>query len=103
LLSFFGDEGVWRYATVEETPADISVRNQRIMLDRLESSESRLTLGVVTEPDGNSEEEYKKFLAASKKWSAQIKSGRLTKHDAWHAMSSTMRKTFEYPLPATTL
>jgi hypothetical protein len=27
LLSFFWDEGVWRYATVDETPADISVRN----------------------------------------------------------------------------
>jgi hypothetical protein len=28
LLSFFCDEGIWRYATVEETPADVSVRNQ---------------------------------------------------------------------------
>jgi hypothetical protein len=28
LLSSFWDEGVWRYATVEETPSDISVRNQ---------------------------------------------------------------------------
>jgi hypothetical protein len=107
LLSFFWDEGVWRYATVKETRADISVRNQngeQIKLDRLEASESRITLGVETAPDGNSEEEYKKLLAASKKWSAQIKRGRLTKHDAWHAMSSsTIWKTFEYPFPATTL
>jgi hypothetical protein len=58
---------------------------------------------VETALDGNSKEEYKKLLAASKKWSAKIKAGRLTKHDAWHAMSSTICKTFEYPLPATTL
>jgi hypothetical protein len=63
----FWDEGVWRYVTVEETPAGISVRSQhgeRIKLDRLEASELRLTLGVETAPDGNSEEEYKKLLAA---------------------------------------
>jgi hypothetical protein len=71
-------------------------------LDRLKASESRLTLGVDTAPDGNSDEEYKKLLAASKKWSVNIKAGQLTKHDAWHAMSSTIWKTFEYPLPATT-
>jgi hypothetical protein len=60
-------------------------------------------LGAETAPDGNSEEEYKKLLAALKKWSAQIKAGRLTKNDAWHAMSSTIWKTFKYSLPATTL
>jgi hypothetical protein len=26
-ISFFCDKGVWRYEMVEETPADISVRN----------------------------------------------------------------------------
>jgi hypothetical protein len=60
-------------------------------------------LEVETAPDGNSGEEYKKLLAASKKWSTQIKSGRLTKYDTWHAMSSTIWRTFEYPLPAKTL
>jgi hypothetical protein len=60
LISFFWDESVWRYTTVQETPSDISVRNhhgERIKLDRLEASESILTVGVETAPDGNSEEE----------------------------------------------
>jgi hypothetical protein len=87
-------------------PADISVGNQhgeRIKLDRLEASKSRLTLGVERALDGNSEGKYKKLLAASKKCSAHIiKSGRLTIHNAWHAMSSSIWKMFEYTLPATT-
>jgi hypothetical protein len=58
---------------------------------------------VQTAPDENLEKEYKTILAASKKWSAQIKVGRLMKHNAWHAMSSIIWKTLEYPLPATTI
>jgi hypothetical protein len=85
-----------RYATVEERPSDILVRNrhgERIKLDRLEASESRLTLGVETALDGNSEEQYKKLLSVSKKWSARIKAGHLMKHNVWHAMSSNIWKT----------
>jgi hypothetical protein len=74
-----------------------------VVLDLLEVSEARKTLGVMMVPNCNSTAEYERLLGESQKWASQVKAGNLQNIDAWLALRSTISKTLEYPLNATTL
>jgi hypothetical protein len=60
LIHFIWDKGVWQYKTIEESPANIQIQDCTgtiKILERLEISEARQTLGVRLAPDGNNTEE----------------------------------------------
>jgi hypothetical protein len=62
LLSFISEHGCWRYATIAETPSNVSVLDAsglRVTLERLEAHEARNTLGVEMASDGNSDRNFK--------------------------------------------
>jgi hypothetical protein len=86
-------QGIWRYATVAETPSAVSVLNavvNRMAVDRLEVSNEQIILAGSTAPDGNSTAEYERLLGESQKWASQVKEGNLRKMDARLALGSTI-------------
>jgi hypothetical protein len=62
LLDFKWERGVWRYRSKEALPGEITIRGvdgTQVILERLELSEARETLGVYIMMDGNWREEKK--------------------------------------------
>jgi hypothetical protein len=107
LIHFTFTNNQWRYSSIEDTPAHLSIRDvsghNRVELDRLEVNEARETLGVFIAMDGSQEEQMEALLAKVLRWADRIRSGRLTHHEAWFSLILCMMKTLEYPLMATSL
>jgi hypothetical protein len=91
MLSFVWEHGCWRYATIDETPANVSVLDAtgiRVTLERLEAHESRKTLGVETAPDGNSDREFQIMCKLTEGWRDKKRASHLQKMDAWQALNT---------------
>jgi hypothetical protein len=90
LLSFIWEHGCLRYATIADTPANVSVLDasgRRVTLTarsalRLEAHETRNTLGVKTAPDGKNDREFQRMLALTEGWRDKIRASLLRKTDA---------------------
>ena len=106
LFGFTWSAGQWRYTTVDETPATLSVRDvdgSRTILTRLAPNEAMKTLGVYIAPDRNNKMELEYLMSAAKRWADNIRTGRLPRELAWQSLQSTISKTLQYPLSVTTL
>ena len=106
LITFKWQNGDWKYASIEETPADISVKdcNGEISnLERLEVWEAQRTLGVRIAPDGNNIEEAKFLQMKTEEWADKLRTGHIPRRLAWMSMLTTIIKSIQYCLPATTL
>jgi hypothetical protein len=106
LLSFEWQHGCWRQTQIDESPATIKVKDADgilVELSRLETHESRKTLGAETAPDGLSDEEFERMLALTEAWREKVRASYLQKLDVWQALRSTIRMSLKYSLPVTTL
>ena len=106
LIDFVWEEGKWRFARKDEQAAEILIRDssgRKVPIDRLEVSEAKTTLGVDQCPDGNMDAQVEKMKDMTDLWAAQMRSGHLKKSEGWLALRSTIWKSLEYPLNATTL
>jgi hypothetical protein len=101
------EKEAWRYATIEECPGELSIRDvdgdNRVTIARLDIHESREALGVWNSPDGKNTTEFLKLKQKSKQWAENIRIGHLRRDDAWEAMNTTILRSLDYPLMATTL
>ena len=57
-------------------------------------------LGVYLAPDGNLDAQIEKMSKSVMNWVDGLRTGRLSKDDAWLAVQSTILRTLYYPLPA---
>ena len=76
LVDFKWQNDVWRYATIDETHAELYVRDfngQRKKLERLSVHEAQRTLGARLAPDGNSVLEIEYLLGKAKEWRNRIR------------------------------
>ena len=106
LVSFDWTGSDWKYSSTAHTPYEVTVRNAdgiRIPLPRMESSEATMTLGVFLAPDGNNNAAVDHLRNKTEEWRDQIRSSHLQKYEAWYALTSTIWKSIEYPLPALTM
>ena len=106
LIDFVWTDGYWRYASIDETPASILVRDadgNAKVLQRLTASEARRTLGVRLAPDGNNTSEFEELIEKAVLWADLIRSGHLPRHLVWESMNTTVLKSIQYSLPSTTL
>jgi hypothetical protein len=106
LIDFVWKNGNWKYATIEETPASISVRDCHgaiKQLERLPIAEARRTLGVRLAPDGNNQAEFENLCEKAKSWADNVRTGHLPRHLVWQSMNTTLLPSIKYPLPSTTL
>ena len=106
LIDFQWHKGQWRYRSNQECPAQLSIRNhhgQRITLPRLEPHEARTTLGVNLAPDGNHDSQAHRMRRQAEEWADHVRTGYLQRHEVWVALHSTILRSLDYPLPATSL
>jgi hypothetical protein len=107
LIHFIFDRNRWRYARLQETPGELTIRDingsSRVELERLEVHEARETLGVFIAMDGNQKAETQKLLDIAMLWAEKVRSGRLTHAEAWFSLQHCLMKSLEYPLMATSL
>ena len=106
LIDFVWKDGCWEYASVEETPAGIQVRdcNGTVkLLERLPVFEARRTLGIRLAPDGNNDAEVKFLRERTLEWADCIRMGHLPRRLVWELMQTTILKSIQYPLLVTML
>eukprot|EP00957_Ditylum_brightwellii_P092537 7046939-Ditylum_brightwellii.AAC.1 len=60
-------------------------------------------LGVRIKPDGNNANQVQFLREISSSWADQVQTDHIQKEDIWYYYQSTMKRSLEYPLLATTL
>ena len=84
----------------------IHVRNHtgnEVVIKQLEPSTARETLGVMQSITGDEQPQVEKLLKKIKQWETNVMPSGLTPHETRIAMTSTIGRTLEYPLPATAM
>ena len=105
-IDFVWANGNWKFASVNKTPASISVKDsdgQTKVLQRLSSNEARRTLGVRLAPDGNNESEFEELKDKACLWADAVRSGHLPRRLVWESLNTTVLRSIQYSLPSTTL
>lgn len=74
-----------------------------MLIDRLDVTDARTTLGVDQCPSGNMEQQAAKMKAMTELWAAQMKAGYLKRSKTWLSLRSALWTSLEYRLNATTL
>jgi len=107
LLDFIWENGQWRLALKADNDAFALYVNDcdgaRQMLERLDPHEAKETLGVWLAPSGNATDQVKQMRKLTEEWADHLRTGKLKRHEAWLALTTTIWKTLEYPLNALTL
>jgi hypothetical protein len=96
----------WIHRTTEEMPGDIFITGgdgRRVTLTRHEPDVGKETLGVMQAMDGNDDEEVLHLRRKADDFAESMRTGCLSKNDAWFALAATIMKTLEYPMATTTL
>jgi hypothetical protein len=75
---------------------------ERTYLLQKDPTEAFFTLGIWQSPTGNEERQKKHLIDIIKEWGVNTTTNKLTWHHARLAVRSTIGKTLEYPLAATT-
>lgn len=86
-----------------EATLTVETAEGRKELECLPISQPSRILGVWMAPDGNSKEQVRQLRKVTEEWADRVRSGHIMKADAWHYYQTTVKKSLEYPLVATTL
>ena len=100
------NNGNANYCTIDEINCEFSVLDkddERVPLSTIEPNKGKETLGVVLAPTGSNDDAFQSLKSKASTWAAHIKSGHLSTSLTWHAATTTIMKSLEYPLPALTL
>jgi hypothetical protein len=95
LIDFLWTGKQWRYRTIEELPGDVSVLDKdgkRTILERHDPSTATETLGVWQAMDGNNSAEVNALRKKADEFAESMRTGFLSKTDAWYALTSTILK-----------
>ena len=106
LIDFKWCSNSWQYASKTDVPGDIHVRDADDTikkLTRLEPYEARETLGIFIAMDGNQEAQVEHLRNKANLFAEQIRTGFVSKEEAWHSLHTTIMKTLEYPMEAINL
>ena len=105
LIDFTWKNGNWQYAAKDDMNKLTMVDSEgtRVDLKQLPTSKGMRTLGVILAPDGNNTDQVEALLHKAESWADLISTGHLQREEAWRALNSTILKSLEYPLTATTL
>jgi hypothetical protein len=82
-------------------PGNLQVNDcsgERIVLERIEPTEARETLGVFLAMDGNNKRHIQELQSKAETYGKHMTKGFVNKFEAWHALKSTILMTLQYPL-----
>ena len=71
-------------------------------LQQLPSTDSEKALGIEFSPSGDMKAEANYLRQKALEWADKVRSGHLTHQEAWYCLRSTVLRTIEYAIPATT-
>jgi hypothetical protein len=106
LIDFKFHAGTWQYKSIADSPGRSFVNDIngiRKELQRLEPSQAETTLGVDLALDGNTLQQARKMIDTAQKWADNMRTGRISRDEAWLAITSTIWRTLAYPLPSLNL
>ena len=104
LVQFTWNRGRWQYSDQGEQ-FQLKVRDKdgkQKILKYLPSDIAQEMLGVFIAPDGNQRKQFEVMRKKAETWGNYIGKGTLTPDVCWNALNTTIVKTLEYPLAATT-
>lgn len=99
------DNDKWSTATIIEKPGNVFIRTAqgaRTPIQRHEPYESVSSLGLKFSPSGNMNDELDYLKEKSEQWAEHVRSGGVSRSEAWYLLNAVIMKTIEYPLLATT-
>jgi hypothetical protein len=105
LIHFIWKNGKWQYATVDQVPGDVTIRDKDgvpQVIQRLNVDKAERTLGVRLAPSGSMKTEFEFRRQKAREWGEAMRSGHLPRHLTWQSLTTCIMKTLEYPLPVTT-
>ena len=104
-IDFQWKQGIWRYAAFDENHkiTMLDSEGRRVELKQIPVDKGTRTLGVILAPDGNNADQVAVLVEKAEQWAELITTGHLEREEAWRALTSTILKSLEYPLTATTL
>jgi hypothetical protein len=76
------------------------INRDRKLLQHLEPHQAYETLGIYMAPDGNSDAQMEKLHSLAIKWADAMRTGHVTKDEAWLAATTTIWWFLSYPLAA---
>jgi hypothetical protein len=106
LIDFQWSNGNWKYTPITDAPGSLYITDLHGNLKELRRcpvDHAETTLGVDLAPDGNTVQQEKKMYDAASQWADSLRTGKISKTEAWLALQSTIMKTLTYPLPALNL
>ena len=102
LVDVVPKNGEWQYATIEETPGNLFLNYGQHQVRRQEVSQANEALGIQIRPDCCMQDQKTYLLTRVKKWCDAIRTKKLYGNEAWYCLTTTISKTIEYSLVATT-
>lgn len=104
-IDFQWKQGIWRYAELDENKklTMLDSEGKRVELKQFPVDKGMRTLGVILAPDGNNKDQVAALREKAEQWAELIITGHLEREEAWRALNTTILKSLEYPLTATTL
>ena len=94
----------WKYVTECDESVDIMIRNNEgevVATPQITCSKGMKTLGVFIAADGNWEDQHAYLVSKSQIWADQVAKSSLSRIDSLLGLTSTISKTWAYPLAAT--
>jgi exonuclease III len=107
LIDYERRDGAWHYKSMGSQPCELMLFNdetqQREPIKRLSHQEANKALGLFGRPDGVMKQEVNYLRSRSKAWADSLRTKRIRKDDAWYCVNTSILRTIEYPLTATSL
>ena len=104
LVEFTWHRGRWKYSN-QRHQFDLKVRDktgEEQSIKYLPCDAAQEMLGVFLAPDGNQRKQFAVMREKATTWGQYIGKGTLTPDISWTALNTTILKSLEYPLAATT-
>ena len=106
LVDYIWKRGKWICIDAKTDEMDLVATTkdgQQVSLKYMLSHQAMSMLGVYLAPDGNNKDQIKHLRKTTSRWASCIRTGHASAREAWVAINTTITKTVQYCLPATTL
>ena len=102
LVNVIPKDGKWTYATAEDNPGQLRLNNGTHVVRRQEVDQSNEALGIQIRPDRSMENQKQYLIDKVQYWCDAIRTKKMQGQEAWYCLTTTISKTIEYSLVATT-
>jgi hypothetical protein len=76
---------------------------EQVEILQCSADSGQLALGIAFSPNGSTKDEVTRLLGKISAWVEQVRTGHLTRQEAWQCLQTTIMKTIAYCLPASIL